>query len=73
MVRLSGEIVKLNVGGEHVDIPRDVLCSVPNSLLAHYFSGSHDNTLMKLDGRIFLDRTPGNFRKMITLIRGGGS
>lgn len=72
MVRLAGPIVRLDVGGEPFDIPRNVLCTVKNSLLAQYFSGRHDDTLMKLDNRIFIDRNPIAFRTMITFIRGGG-
>lgn len=72
LIRLAGPIVRLNVGGENVDIPRETLCSVHNSLLAQYFSGKHDDTLVKIDNRVFVDRDPLAFRNMIALIRTHG-
>ena len=63
------EIVKLDVGGTKVNVPRALLTSVRGSLLATYFSGRHGDQLRKIDNRIFVDRDPGIFRLMINYLR----
>ena len=55
MVNLSGDVVHLNVGGtHHLTTERDVLTSVPDSVLARMFNGLHE--LKKINDEVFLDR-----------------
>jgi len=43
LVNMESEIVSLNVGGNvHIQTEKDVLRSVPHSLLAKMFSDMHD-------------------------------
>ena len=49
-------ILKLNVGGKRIDIPRSTLTQIKGSNLAFIFSGKWDEILPHdKDGRIFMD------------------
>lgn len=55
LVNMESEVVSLNVGGNvHIQTEKDVLRSVPNSLLAKMFSDMHE--LKKINEEVFLDR-----------------
>lgn len=55
LVNMESEVVSLNVGGNvHIQTEKDVLRSVPNSVLAKMFSDMHE--LKKINEEVFLDR-----------------
>ncbi len=61
--------LKLNVGGEHVNTKRSILCAAfPDSWLDALFSGRWENKLLrdpKDPKRIFLDLNPEIFRELV--------
>lgn len=42
LMRNAHPVVKLKVGATRIDVSRNVLTSVPDSLLARKFSGAHE-------------------------------
>lgn len=62
--------IKLNVGGTLMETTRQVLQSVPGSMLQAFVSGRH-NVATDADGRIFLDRDPAIFRYLLGTLRLG--
>ena len=54
------EPLVLNVGGQKVKIPRDVITQFPESALEAIFSGRHEIELV--DGAPFIDRDPKFFK-----------
>ena len=63
------DIISLNVGGvtEGFMVRRSLLCSVDGSALEAMFSGRH--SLTKVDGKVFVDRNPKVFMKIIDYLR----
>ena len=68
MVKLNGDVVALNVGGNlHIATERDVLTSCPDSLLARMFNGLHE--LKKINDEVFLDRDGHTFQNLVNYLR----
>ena len=68
LVRYESEIVKLNIGGtHHIQTEKDVLRSVPGSLLAKLFSDMHE--LKKVDDEVFIDRDGKTFETLVNYLR----
>ena len=68
MVKIDSEVVSLNVGGtHHIQTEKDVLRSVPNSILAKMFSDMHQ--LKKINNEVFLDRDGKTFNDVINYLR----
>ena len=62
------DIVKLNVGGStSFHIQRDLLTSVPGSIMEAMFSGRHP--VKEVDGMIYLNRNPDLFKHVIQYLR----
>ena len=61
--------MQLNVGGETkgFTVRKALLTSVPGSALEAMFSGRH--TLHKIDGKVFIDRNPDIFIRMLDYLR----
>jgi hypothetical protein len=58
----------LDIGGEiGVRIKKSLLCSIPGSALDAMFSGRHQ--LVKVNGRVFIDRDPSIFKLVISYLR----
>ena len=67
-VKLDSEVISLNVGGNtHIQTEKDVLRSVPNSMLAKLFSDMHE--LKTIEGEVFLDRDGKTFETLINYLR----
>ena len=68
LVNMESEVVSLNVGGNvHIQTEKDVLRSVPNSLLAKMFSDMHE--LKKINEEVFLDRDGQAFQTLVNYLR----
>lgn len=68
LVKYDSEVISLNVGGTtHLQTEKDVLTSVPGSLLASLFSDMHE--LKKVDGEVFLDRDGKTFETLVNYLR----
>lgn len=68
LVKIDSEVVSLNVGGNvHIQTEKEVLQSVPGSLLAKMFSDMHE--LKKIDGEVFLDRDGKTFETLVNYLR----
>ena len=68
LVKLDSEVIKLNIGGNvHIQTEKEVLRSVPNSLLAKMFSDMHE--LKKIDDEVFLDRDGKTFETLVNYLR----
>lgn len=68
LVKIDSEVVSLNVGGNvHIQTEKDVLRSVPDSLLAKMFSDMHE--LKKVDEKVFIDRDGKTFETLINYLR----
>ena len=68
VVKIDSEVVSLNVGGNlHIQTEKDVLRSVPDSLLAKMFSDMHE--LKKIDDEVFLDRDGKTFETLVNYLR----
>jgi hypothetical protein len=68
LVKYDSEIVSLNVGGTvHIQTEKDVLRSVPGSLLSKLFSDMHQ--LKKIGNEVFIDRDGHTFETMINYLR----
>lgn len=67
-MKIDSEVVSLNVGGNvHIQTEKDVLRSVPESLLAKMFSDMHE--LKKIDDEVFLDRDGKTFETLVNYLR----
>ena len=68
-VAQAEDIIELNVGGvtEGFMVRRSLLCTVSGSALEAMFSGRH--ALPKIDGKIFVDRDPRIFIKIVNYLR----
>jgi len=68
LVKLDSEVVSLNIGGNvHIQTEKEVLRSVPNSLLAKMFSDMHE--LKKINEEVFLDRDGKTFETLVNYLR----
>jgi hypothetical protein len=68
LVRIDSEVVSLNVGGtHHIQTEKDVLRSVPESILAKMFSDMH--ALKYVGNEVFLDRDGKTFQDMLNYLR----
>ena len=68
LVKLDSEVVRLNIGGNvHIQTEKEVLRSVPNSLLAKMFSDMHE--LKKINEEVFLDRDGKTFETLVNYLR----
>ena len=66
--KLDSEVIALNVGGtHHLMTERDVLTSVPGSLLYKMFSGMHE--CKKINDEVFLDRDGKTFLNLVNYLR----
>jgi len=66
--KLDSEVIALNVGGtHHLMTERDVLRSVPNSLLYKMFSGMHE--CKRINDEVFLDRDGKTFLNLVNYLR----
>ena len=63
------DVVQLNVGGktEGFMVRTSVLTQIPDSPLEAMFSGRH--TLPMIDGKVFVDRDPSAFLKVVNYLR----
>ena len=60
LVKIDSEVLTLNVGGEKkLKTEKDLLKSVPGSLLSKLFSDMHE--LKMVDDEVFLDRDGNTF------------
>ena len=68
-VSTMDEIISLNVGGvtKGFMVRKSLLTSIPGSALEAMFSGRH--ALHKLDGKVFVDRNPDVFMRIIDYLR----
>ena len=68
LVKYDSEVVSLNVGGTvHMQTEKDVLRSVPGSLLSSLFSDMHK--LKMIGDEVFIDRDGKTFESMINYLR----
>jgi hypothetical protein len=68
MVKMDSEVVSLNIGGNvHIQTEKEVLQSVPDSLLAKMFSDMHE--LKRIDDEVFLDRDGKTFETLVNYLR----
>ena len=66
--KVDSEVIALNVGGtHHLMTERDVLTSVPGSLLYKMFSGMHE--CKKINDEVFLDRDGKTFLNLVNYLR----
>ena len=64
------DVLRLNVGGNRVDVLRRTLCQIENTMLASKFSGRWDDSLEKdIDGCFFIDQQIELFLPMINYLR----
>lgn len=70
LMRNAHPVVKLKVGATRIDVSRNVLTSVPDSLLARKFSGAHE--FEKHQDVVFLDRDPEIFNLLLNHLRCNG-
>lgn len=64
------QVVRLNVGGEHVSVSHGTLTKHPHSMLAAMFSGRYTNPTDS-EGRVFLDRDYKQFQFVLHFLRTG--
>jgi len=68
LVKIDSEVVSLNIGGNvHIQTEKDVLRSVPQSLLAKMFSDMHE--LKQINDEVFLDRDGKTFETLVNYLR----
>ena len=68
LVKIDSEVVSLNIGGNvHIQTEKDVLRSVPDSLLAKMFSDMHE--LKQINEEVFLDRDGKTFETLVNYLR----
>ena len=68
MNKMDSEVISINVGGtKHLQTERDVLTSVPDSVLAKMFSGLHECKI--IDDEVFLDRDGDTFETLVNYLR----
>ena len=69
MYRCNSKIIELNVGGQKLTTSYSTLTKHKGSVLEAMFSGRH--SLSNHKQRIFIDRDPSPFEKMLSYLRTG--
>ena len=65
------DVLRLNVGGQHMDVSRRLMTKYKGTLLERTFSGEF-GLIKQQDGRIFLDRNGGIFAFLIDCLKHDG-